>query len=100
MWVFFKIGNPCAPPRVGGGTDLLCIPSNKPVANVDKGGGSYYGYIYPVKYAVDSYGANTLTHLDGETAPCSVCEVDNSTDVMTVHGTTSCPEMYVREYYG
>ena len=29
-----------------------------------------------------------------------MCEVDASTDVITVTGSTVCPDNYVREYYG
>ena len=29
-----------------------------------------------------------------------MCEVEDSTDVITVTGTTTCPQMYEREYFG
>ena len=45
-------------------------------------------------------GANTVVQLSDRAVPCGVCEVEGTTDVITIVGTTACPSAYRREYYG
>ena len=56
--------------------------------------------VYPARYKTAGNGANTVVQLSDRAVPCALCEVDGTTDVLTVMGTTACPPAYRREYYG
>ena len=79
--------------HAGGGSNFLCVARdarNGTFAARDSG----MSFVTPVKYDTVSFGANTLTHLDGDAVPCAVCEADQSVNTLVIHGTTKCPSFY------
>lgn len=78
----------------GGGTNMLCLTST-PSLRASHDAPSIAATLYAAQYLNDS-----ISFEHPQPMPCSVCEVQNTTSILTIPGSDQCPEGWTVEYNG
>ena len=78
----------------GGGANHLCMPKDPEYTLRNRGGLDGYVHVYGAEYDRPLQG----TH--DHNVPCAVCYVSTRPTVLMIPAKTSCPQNWIREYYG
>ena len=78
----------------GGGTNMLCLTS-RPSLRSSHTAPSMAPTIYAAQYLNDSISLEQPRPM-----PCSVCEVQNASSILTIPGSDGCPAGWTMEYNG
>ena len=81
----------------GGGVDYQCLHPEPEWPTGATEGNQHYSYIYGVEYQVN---ADWSEDADNQDAPCALCNVESRTRQVMIPARETCPEGWVREYYG
>ena len=85
--------------HTGGGSNYQCIVEDP--ENFDFGAGTVEAsYIYGVEYQMFGNIPSSNLPLFDHDVPCSVCYVAERETVLMIPGKYTCPQNWVREYYG
>ena len=74
-----------------GMTNFMCLHRDGAASAVDPTPNSAMSDIVPSLYHTNGFGANTITHLSMQPAPCSVCEVEAGRRRLRTRLTLSLP---------
>ena len=78
----------------GGGTNMLCL-TNTPSLRSSHNAPTMASTVYAAQYLNDSSRFEQPRPM-----PCTVCEVQNTTSILTVPGSDRCPAGWTMEYNG
>lgn len=78
----------------GGGTNMLCL-TNTPSLRASHNAPATAATVYAAQYLNDS-----ISLRQPRPMPCSVCEVHNTSSVLTIPGSDRCPMGWSMEYNG
>ena len=80
----------------GGAANYLCMPDD-PEYDSYQPGVQGHSFVYGTEYET---GNTPLQHVYQDNVPCAVCHVADRDAVLMIPAKKSCPQGWVREYYG
>ena len=85
--------------RIGGGSNLLCLPEEPQLQNHTKPG-VHSGYLYGIEYRTDVPNLPGTTAYHGKPTPCAICYVPQRSAQLMIPASNECPVGWTREYNG